>query len=61
MTYTVIVGTLYNCCSIRTWKSSKLADEMIDKLEEQGLQMAKQRQEYFGKYSRREHLPVQLS
>nr|XP_022306218.1 pleckstrin homology domain-containing family D member 1-like isoform X2 [Crassostrea virginica] len=30
-----------------TWKSSKLADEMIDKLEEQGLQMAKQRQEYF--------------
>lgn len=32
----------------RTWKSSRLADEMIHQLEEQGLQMAKQRQEYFG-------------
>lgn len=30
-----------------TWKSSRLADEMIHQLEEQGLQMAKQRQEYF--------------
>jgi hypothetical protein len=32
----------------RTWKSSKLADEMIQKLEEHGLQMAKQKQDYFG-------------
>lgn len=32
----------------RTWKSSKLADEMINQLEEHGLQMAKQKQDYFG-------------
>ncbi|XP_048732608.2 pleckstrin homology domain-containing family D member 1-like [Ostrea edulis] len=30
-----------------TWKSSKLADEMINQLEEHGLQMAKQKQDYF--------------
>ncbi|XP_062596984.1 pleckstrin homology domain-containing family D member 1-like isoform X1 [Saccostrea cucullata] len=29
------------------WKSSKLADELIHQLEEQGLQMAKQKQDYF--------------
>lgn len=33
----------------RTWKNAQLMDNMIKQLEDQGLQMAKQKQVYFGR------------
>lgn len=33
-----------------TWKNAQLGEAMIESLEAQGLQLAKERQEYLGKY-----------
>lgn len=36
--------------SISTWKSAQLGEAMIESLEAQGLQLAKEKQEYLGKH-----------
>lgn len=35
-----------------TWKNSQLGEAMIESLEAQGLQLAKEKQEYLGKYEK---------
>lgn len=35
--------------SVRTWKNAQLGEAMIESLEAQGLQLAKEKQEYLGK------------
>lgn len=34
---------------VRTWKNAQLGEAMIESLEAQGLQLAKEKQEYLGK------------
>lgn len=43
-----VESTQHNLIFCRTWKNSQLMGDMIKQLEDQGLQMAKQKQEYFG-------------
>lgn len=38
--------------SISTWKSAQLGEAMIESLEAQGLQLAKEKQEYLGKHEK---------
>ena len=39
------------CFSVSTWKNCQLGEAMIESLEAQGLQLAKEKQEYLGKSS----------
>lgn len=36
--------------SVSTWKNAQLGEAMIESLEAQGLQLAKEKQEYLGKH-----------
>ncbi len=38
------------CLSNSTWKNAQLGEAMIESLEAQGLQLAKEKQEYLGKH-----------
>lgn len=38
------------CLSDSTWKNAQLGEAMIESLEAQGLQLAKEKQEYLGKH-----------
>lgn len=43
-----IVQTAVPCFAVRTWKNAQLGEAMIESLEAQGLQLAKEKQEYLG-------------
>jgi hypothetical protein len=45
--YTLQTASFYDV-HFSTWNNAQLGDTMIQQLENQGLQMAKERQDYFG-------------